>query len=68
MWPAQWGGSSSKEPWGRRALPMTNRIAIALASLLLLALILDRALNQGAALLFMAKKFLVLIDWLEFWR
>lgn len=47
---------------------MTNRIALALAVLTVLCLILDRALNQGAAFLFLARKFLDLVDWLEFWR
>lgn len=47
---------------------MTNRIALALAILTLLCLILDLVLNQGAVLLFLARKFIDLVDWLEFWR
>jgi hypothetical protein len=47
---------------------MTNRIAIAFAILIVSGLILDLALTQGAAFVFLAKKFLDLVDWLEFWR
>ncbi len=47
---------------------MTNRIALALAILTILSLILDRLVNQGAATVFLARKFIDLVDWLEFWR
>ncbi len=47
---------------------MTNKIALALAILVIVMLILDRVLFQGAALFFLERKFLDLVDWLEFWR
>ncbi|MEZ5886215.1 MAG: hypothetical protein R3D56_04965 [Paracoccaceae bacterium] len=47
---------------------MTNRLALVLAFFVILALLMDRLLNQGAASLFLARKFLVLIDWIAFWR
>ncbi|WP_284162915.1 glyceraldehyde-3-phosphate dehydrogenase [Frigidibacter sp. SD6-1] len=47
---------------------MTNRLALALALLVILALLADRLLNQGAASFFLARKLLVFIDWIAFWR
>ncbi|MCY1127886.1 glyceraldehyde-3-phosphate dehydrogenase [Frigidibacter sp. RF13] len=47
---------------------MTNRLALALAFLVILAFVTDRLLTQGAASLFVARKFLVFIDWIAFWR
>ena len=47
---------------------MTNKIALALAILVITLLILDRVLFQSAALFFLARKFIDLVDWLEFWR
>ena len=68
MWPARWGGSCNKEPLGRPAPPMTNRIALALAILVVIALLADRILTGGAAAFFLARKFLTLLDWIAFWR
>ena len=47
---------------------MTNRIAAWLAILLAIAITADFVLNGGSALFFMAKKFLVLIELVVFWR
>ncbi|MCM2562161.1 hypothetical protein M8756_08335 [Lutimaribacter sp. EGI FJ00015] len=47
---------------------MTNQIAIALGLLILAALGYDHYSQDGAALLFLAKKGLALIEWLAFWR
>lgn len=68
MWPARWGGSFSKEPWGRLPPPMTNRIAITLFLLILAAAAADLWLGDGAALLFLTKKLADLIEYLAFWR
>ncbi|NKB28153.1 MAG: glyceraldehyde-3-phosphate dehydrogenase [Rhodobacteraceae bacterium] len=46
---------------------MTNRVAIWLALLILLALILDYVMGYGATL-FLARQFLALIEWVAFWR
>jgi len=47
--------------------PLTNRVAIWLALLILLALILDYVMGYGATL-FLARQFLALIEWVAFWR
>lgn len=47
---------------------MTDRIAIWLFGLIVLALIVDFTLNGGEATLFMAQKLLQLITYLAFWR
>lgn len=47
---------------------MTNRIAIVLAGLIVALIFLDLVLNEGDALLFLAKKLDELIEWLAFWR
>jgi hypothetical protein len=47
---------------------MTNRIALALALLILTALILDRVAFGGAAFHVLARRFVALIDWVAFWR
>ena len=47
---------------------MTNPIALVLASIIVIGLILDMALNRGAAFLFLARKFAQFIKWLAFWR
>ena len=68
MWPARWGGSCNKEPRGRRARPMTNRIAFVLAALVVLLIVVDLAIFAGAGSLFLARKLSELIEWLAFWR
>lgn len=47
---------------------MTNGISVALAAIIILVLILDSAFWQGAGELFLARKFIDMVDWLEFWR
>ena len=46
---------------------MTNRIAITLALLVALAVGLDLALGLGGTL-FVARRFVAILDWLAFWR
>lgn len=47
---------------------MTNQIALYLGLVLLAAIGLDLLANDGAALGFLARKFLNLVDWVEFWN
>ncbi len=47
---------------------MTDRIAVWLAVVIAAAIAADLALNDGAALFFLAQKFLDLIEWVVFWR
>ena len=47
---------------------MTDRIALALAILLAALIGADLMLNGGNVLLFLARKFLDLMEWVEFWR
>ncbi|SIS79190.1 hypothetical protein SAMN05421774_102289 [Gemmobacter megaterium] len=46
---------------------MTNTLAIILAGLVLAGLGLDYLLGTGAGL-FLARRFLDLVDWMVFWR
>jgi hypothetical protein len=47
---------------------LTNRIFLGLLLLAVIALFLDLALTGGAGLLFMARRFVDLVDWVAFWR
>ena len=47
---------------------MTDRIALALALLIAAGIAADWLLTGGATLLFLARKFFTLLDWVEFWR
>ena len=47
---------------------MTDRIALWLGLVILAAILADLALNGGSALLFLALKFLDLVEWVAFWR
>jgi hypothetical protein len=47
---------------------MTNQIALAIGLLLLALIGLDLAANDGAGLMFTARKFLDLVEWVAFWR
>lgn len=47
---------------------MTNKIALSLAVVLLAAIGLDLALNDGRGVLFLARRFLDLVEWVAFWR
>jgi hypothetical protein len=47
---------------------MTNTIALYLGLAILAGIGLDLVANDGAALLFLARKFIVLVEWVVFWR
>jgi hypothetical protein len=47
---------------------MTNTIALVLLILIAAAVGADLAANDGAALFFLTRKFLDLIEWVAFWR
>ena len=47
---------------------MTDRIALWRGLVILAAILADLALNGGSALLFLARKFLDLVEWVAFWR
>ncbi len=47
---------------------MTDRIALVLAILIVGIVAADLFLLQTGATLFLARKFLVLVDWAMFWR
>jgi hypothetical protein len=47
---------------------MNDTIALYLGLFLAAAIGLDLLANDGAALLFLARKFLVLVQWVVFWR
>lgn len=47
---------------------MTNTIALWIGLILTAAITADLALNGGSALMFLARKFLDLIEWVDFWN
>ena len=47
---------------------MTNTIALWLGLLIVTAIIADLALNGGSAMMFLARKFLDLVEWVDFWN
>jgi hypothetical protein len=47
---------------------LTDRIALWIGLILLAAIIADLALNGGAALNFLMRKFIDMIEWVAFWR
>ena len=47
---------------------MTNRLAIGLGAVILIALALDILGNDGHAMLFLLRKFADFIEYLSFWR
>ena len=47
---------------------MTNIIALWIGILLVIAMLADHFLNGGEALLFLARKFLDLVEWVDFWN
>jgi hypothetical protein len=47
---------------------LTNTIALWLGLILLAGIIADFAFNGGSALMFLARKFLDLIEWVDFWN
>ena len=47
---------------------MNNSIALSLGALILGLVLADGLANGGGAMLFLAKKLLVLVDYVAFWR
>jgi len=47
---------------------MSDRFALFFGAVLILAILADVFLNSGGALLFLARKFAGLIEYLAFWR
>ena len=47
---------------------MTHRIFLGLSCLLILAAVFDRVATGGEGLLFLARGFVNLVDWVAFWR
>lgn len=47
---------------------MTNRLAIILGLIIAAAIGADIYLTDGTNLLFLGRKFFVMLDWLAFWR
>ncbi len=47
---------------------MTNTIALWIGLLVVVAAIADYLFNGGDALMFLARKFLDLIEWVDFWN
>ena len=69
MWPASWGGFCSSGTGGSHRGPdMTNRIALWLIIILAGAILADVTLNDSQSLFFLARRFLLLIEWVVFWR
>ncbi|MBE9635744.1 hypothetical protein [Salipiger mangrovisoli] len=47
---------------------MTNRIALWLGALLILAIALDVTLYDSRHLVLLGRKIFILLDWMAFWR
>ena len=47
---------------------MTNKLAIMIGLSVIAAVIADLTLAGGSNLLFLGRKFFLLLDWLAFWR
>ncbi|MDR9394356.1 hypothetical protein [Roseovarius sp. SYSU LYC5161] len=47
---------------------MTNKIALFLGALILVAVGVDQAVYDGTTLLFLLRKLVALIEWMAFWR
>jgi hypothetical protein len=47
---------------------MTNTIALYLGIVIVVAIGLDIVVNDGTAVMFTVRKFLDMVDWVEFWR
>lgn len=47
---------------------MTNGFALFLGFVIVAALLADAFLNGGEAALFVVRRFLALVHWVEFWR
>lgn len=60
------GGNGAAPPLGGTAI--TNKIAVGLALLVLAFLAVDYHFTGWAMVLFLARKFILLIEYLAFWR
>jgi hypothetical protein len=47
---------------------LTDRLALIIGGVILAAIALDLVANGGAALLFLLRKFVDMVEWLAFWR
>ena len=47
---------------------MTTKAAIIIAGVVILALVLDRVLNDGLATMFLLRRLFKLVEYLAFWR
>ncbi|MCU0829491.1 MAG: hypothetical protein MUE52_19430 [Tabrizicola sp.] len=47
---------------------MTNTVALIIGIVLLMGMATDYFANDGAALYFLTRKFLDLVEWVSFWR
>ena len=56
---------ATSAPMGTR---VTDRIALSLGLLIVVAIGADLALNDASAMLFLLMKFADMIEWLAFWR
>lgn len=69
MWPGRWEGSSTKkEPWGNPPPPMTNRIALVLAAMVIALFAADLLIFHWGLHLFLGRKFVGLVEYLAIWR
>jgi hypothetical protein len=68
MSPASWGGLRNRGALAPRGAGLTNTIALWLGLILLAGIVADLALNGGSALMFLARKFLDLVEWVDFWN
>lgn len=61
-----------RRPWARGAAAgdtiVTDRLALILALILAAFIGADLVLTGGETLLYLARKFVGLMDWVEFWR
>jgi hypothetical protein len=48
--------------------PVTNTVALIIGIVLLMGMATDYFANDGAALYFLTRKFLDLVEWVSFWR
>lgn len=68
MWPGQWGGSCTERSRGHPAPPMTNRIALFLAAVVLGIIAADLLVFHWGLALATGRRFIDLVEYLAFWR
>ena len=47
---------------------MTDRSALIIAALIVIAVLADVTVNQGAGAMFMVRRFADAVEWIAFWR